>query len=133
MAMNQQSVKDFLPPTFLFIILNAGFIIFSGRLEEWGFDVKVLLIGNIILFFITSVSYTMGVKGLQSGSHHAFFRLIYGSFLLKLLLLAGAALAYIMTVRSDVNKPALIFCAVLYVLYTFAEVRTLVRLARKKV
>ena len=74
----------------------------------------------------------MGAGALRTKNSHAFFRLVYGSFMLKLIFLAASAFAYIMVERKDVNKPSLFVCMGLYLIYTFIEVNTLVKTARKK-
>ena len=130
--MDRPLLRRFLPSIIVFILFNAAFIIFSDRLEKKGFDSTVLLIGNVLLFAITAISFLMGAKALRTQNTHAFFRLVYGSFILKLLFLAIAAFAYIMTEKKDVNKPSLFVCMGLYLIYTFIEVNILVKTVRKK-
>ncbi len=130
--MDRSLFRSFLPAILLFIFLNAAFIIFSAKLTANGFDTEVLIIGNIILFLIITISFLMGVKALLSKNNNAFFRLVYGSFIIKLVILAAAAFIYISIAKKDVNKPALFFCMGLYIVYTFIEVRTLMRTARKR-
>ena len=74
----------------------------------------------------------MGANGLQSKNNHAFFQWVYGSFIVKLFLLAGAAFIYIMTMKKDVNKPALFLCMGLYLIYTLIEVSGLMKMAKQK-
>jgi hypothetical protein len=130
--MNRQILRQFRPAIFVFIFLNAGFFTLQGSLEKWGFDQEVLVYGNLLLFVISTVTFFMGAKGMLSKNNHAFFRLVYGSFMVKLFLLAGAAFAYIMYMKKDVNKPALFFCLGLYVVYTVIEVSALMKMGKKK-
>jgi len=130
--MNRQALRYFLPAILLFIILNMSFFVLINRFENWGFDTMVLAVGNIVLFTITFISYLMCVKALYAKNNHAFFRLVYGSFIIKLLLLAAAAFIYIMTAQKQVNKPALFLCMGLYVVYTFIEVTALMKFTRPK-
>ena len=130
--MNRQALRYFLPAILLFIVLNMSFFVLINRFENWGFDTMVLAVGNIVLFAITFISYLMCVKALYAKNNHVFFRLVYGSFIIKLLLLAAAAFIYIMTVKKQVNKPALFLCMGLYLVYTFIEVSALMKFTRPK-
>ena len=94
--MNKQAMRNFLPAIILFLVLNSGFLTMMKRLEGWGFDYTVLVFGNIIVFGISLLSYWMAVKGLTTKNTHAFFRWVYGSVMMKLFILAGAAFVYIM-------------------------------------
>ena len=130
--MNRSSLRYFRPAIFVFFFLNIVFFTLEKRLESWGFNQTVLVFGNIILFSIFLISFLMGSKGLQTKNGHVFFRWIYGSFMVKLFLLAGTAFAYILSARKDINKPALFFCMGLYVIYTIIEVSALMKLGKQK-
>lgn len=57
---------------------------------------------------------------------------MYGSFLIKFFVIALAAVIYIMMARKNVNKPALMICAGLYVLYAGIETSALMKMAKLK-
>ena len=130
--MNWQALRHFRPAIFVFLFLNIGFFILHKKITSWGFDQNVLVYGNIILFVICLSSFIMGAKGLQSKNSHAFFRWVYGSFIIKLFLLAGAAFMYIMAMKKNVNKPALFLCMGLYLVYTIIEVSALIKMGKQK-
>jgi hypothetical protein len=130
--MNKQSFRNFLPAIILFLLLNSGFLVMTKNLEEWGFNYPVLLIGNLVVFAISFLSYYMAVRGLSTKNNHAFFRWVYGSVMLKLFLLAGVAFIYIMMNKKEVNKPALFFCMGMYIIYTFIEVSALMKVNKQK-
>lgn len=130
--MNWKALRYFRPAIFVFFFLNLGFFTIQKRLIEKGFDLEVLVYGNIILFTIFLVSFLMVSKGQRSKNNHEFFRLMYGSFILKLFLLAGIAFGYIMTMKKEVNKPALFLCMALYVIYTIIEVTALMKSGKQK-
>ncbi|OYW29246.1 MAG: hypothetical protein B7Z44_05390 [Caulobacter sp. 12-67-6] len=125
-------IRPFMPAIILFMVLNAAFLIFSSRWKEAGFDTDVLIIGNLILFAVTFLTYWLGSKGLTTKNNHAFFRAVYGSFMIKLIVFAGAALVYITKFKAQLNKPALFFCMGLYLVYTFFEVAGLMKLSKLK-
>ena len=130
--MNKQTLRNFFPAIMVFLVLNSAFIALMRKLEEWGFDYAVLVFGNVLVFGICFLSYWMAVRGLTTKNTHAFFRWVYGSVMIKLFLLAGVAFVYIMMNKEEVNKPALFFCMVLYVVYTFIEVSALMKVNKQK-
>lgn len=130
--MNKQSFRSFFPAIMIFLVLNSGFLVMMKKLESWGFDYPVLVLGNLLIFAISFLSYWMAVRGLTTKNNHAFFRWIYGSIMIKLFLLAGIAFAYIIMNKQAVNKPALFFCMALYIIYTFIEVSGLMKVNKQK-
>jgi|GEM_PF-4560008 len=58
--------KPILPIVVLFVVLNGFFIAGRGVLERWGVDQEVLIIGNVLLFGITLISYLVAIKGLNN-------------------------------------------------------------------
>lgn len=130
--MNKQALRNFFPAIMVFLVLNSGFLALMRKLEEWGFDYTVLVVGNLLVFGISFLSYWMAVRGLTTKNTHAFFRWVYGSVMIKLFLLAGVAFVYIMMNKEEVNKPALFFCMGLYVVYTFIEVSALMKVNKQK-
>ena len=130
--MNKLALRYYRPAILIFLLLNISFFTLQKRLADWGFNQEVLVYGNILLFAISFISFLMGVNGMQSKNNHLFFRMVYGGFIVKLLILAGAALIYIMTMKKEVNKPALFLCMGLYFVYTVIEVSALMKLGKQK-
>jgi Ca2+/Na+ antiporter len=130
--MKQNAARPLFPVILLFVLLNAFFI--SGRtlLEKWSIDREVLIVGNLILFVVTLLSFWLGQRGLRSGNVQAFIRSIYASFIVKFFIIAVAAFIYIVAVKKNVNRPALIACMCLYLVYTFLEVSILMKMAKEK-
>src|SRR5689334_6152762 len=95
-------------------------------------DQTVLIIGNLILFAATSLSFWLGSRGLKTNNPQAVVRAVYGSFIVKFFMIAIAAFIYIIMAKKNVNKPALIVCMCLYIVYTFLEVNILLKLQRQK-
>lgn len=124
--------KAFIPVIALFTILTAFFIIGKNLLTRWEADQNILLIGNVILFLVTLLSFTTASKGIDAKNPHAFVRSVYGSIMIKLFLFIIAAFIYIAIYKKDLNKPALFTLMGLYLVYTFVEVRSLTGLLKKK-
>jgi len=129
--MNKRALRNFFPAIMIFLVLNSGFLATMRLLEKWGFDYSVLVFGNLIVFGISLLSYWMTVRGLSSKNPHAFFRWVYGSIMIKLLVLAAVAFVYIMVNQKEVNKPGLFFCMGLYIVYTIIEVSALMKVNKQ--
>ena len=80
--------KSLMPLFFLFVVINSLAIVFRGRMTSLGFDTNVLLIGNFLLCSITFFSFYMQYKGMKAVTTAGFLRSVYGSFMIKLLLVA---------------------------------------------
>jgi H+/gluconate symporter-like permease len=124
--------KSLFPLFLLFVSINGLSILFRRRLEPLGFDVNLLIVANLILCALTFVSFYILYKGMKASTTAGFLKSVYGSFLLKLILVAGLVFGYVMTNRDGVNKPSLIASMFLYLVYTFVETRSLLKISRRK-
>lgn len=130
--MNQRRLKSFLPILLIFIACNTFFFVGKNLLQRWNADADVLLIGNLLLFIITFISFMLALRGLKNPNPNAFVRSVYGSMIIKLFAGMIAALVYISIYQKGLNKPALFGCLALYLVYTFTEVAVLTKLLRQK-
>jgi hypothetical protein len=115
-----------------FIVLNAFFLTGKNFLENHGFDQSVLIVGNLIVFAATLLSFLFAKQGLKSANPQAFVRSVYLSIMVKLFVCIIAALIYIFMFRKDLNKPGLFTCMGLYLVYTLIEVSILTKLLKEK-
>jgi hypothetical protein len=130
--MTRKRPKAFLPLVLFFVALNGFFIAGDAMLRRWNVDRDVLIIGNLLLFAITLVSFIVSSRGLRSTNTHAFVRSVYGSIMLKMFLCIIAAFIYIAVYKKNLNKPALFTLMGLYLVYTFMEVSILMKLLKQK-
>ena len=130
--MNRTNLKLIRPMILIFIFLNAFFLLGKDWLAKKGIDQDVLMMGNLLLFFVSLVTFLITNRSLQSGNPNAFVRAMYGGFIIKFFVVAIAAFVYIMVAKKDVNKPALFSCMGLYIVYTFFEVSSLLRVLKQK-
>jgi hypothetical protein len=121
-----------LPVIIFFILLNALFLAGKNFLERSGFDQSVLIVGNLVLFAATLVSFLFAKQGLGSKNPQAFVRSVYMSIMIKLFICLIAALIYIFLFRKNLNRPALFACMGLYLVYTFIEVSALTKMLKQK-
>ncbi len=131
MSIQNPDRKAVVPIILVFILMNAFLLTGKNILNRWQADGDILIIGNVVLFAVTLISFILGKRGLNSVNPHAFVRSVYTSMMLKLFACAIAAFIYIAAYRSEVNKPALFILMGLYMLYTFIEVSVLTKMLRQ--
>ena len=130
--MNRNSLQLLRPMLLVFILLNVFLITARQLIVKKGADQEVLVVGNLLLFVVSVVTFLITYRSLQSSNPNSFVRAMYGGFIIKFFAVAIAAFIYIMIVKKNVNKPALFACLLLYVVYTFIEVRTLLGVLKQK-
>jgi hypothetical protein len=127
-----KSKKPWIPFILLFVLLNCFFIVGKNWLISKGVDPEVLIGGNLLLFLATLLSFLVYFRSLHAKSPSAAVRGMYGSFMIKFFACLIAAFAYILVAKKNVNKPALIICMGLYIVYTVIEVSALQKLLKQK-
>jgi hypothetical protein len=130
--MNRTSLQLLRPMILVFILLNVFFITARQWLSNKGVDQEVMIIGNLLLFVVSVIIFLITHRSLQSSNPNTFIRAMYGGFIIKFFAVAIAAFIYIMIAKKNVNKPALFACMLLYVVYTFIEVKTLLGVLKQK-
>ena len=130
--MTKARLKNFRPIVLFFIIINALAIVGRRWMQGWEMDQEVVIIGNLVLFIVTLLSFILAIKGLSNPNPNAFFRSIYSSMMFKLFFCAIAAFVYISIADNNLNKLALFTCMGLYLVYTFMEVSVLTKLLKQK-
>ena len=124
--------KGFIQLIYLFLGLGSIFLLLHFLFPLSGVDFRVLQFGNGLLFILAFISLRMSSRALEHKNVQMFLRLVYGSFLLKFFVLAITAFIYIAHYKKDVNKPALLGCLGLYFIYTFIEVRSVIKKSKKQ-
>lgn len=112
-------------------LLSTGLILLGASvLRDLNTDSWVLLAGNEILFGLTAISYFLHIRSLRTPNPHVFVRMIYSSLIIKMVVCMLAALLYGALARA-VNRNAIFGCFILYAVYTFMEVRLLMKFIKK--
>ena len=130
--MNNKPLAFIRPLIVVFTFIMAFSITGKSWLDINGVDQLVLIGGNLLLFIVSLAAFFITFKALKSANPQAFVSAMYGSFMIKFFLIAVAAFIYIMIAKKEVNKPALISCAALYIIYTAIETRALMKLLKQK-
>lgn len=118
---------------FFYVLLLVYLIIWvmlkgtEQRLQSWGVDVMVLHGSHLLLWLTTLVTFRIASKNLSNPNPQVSARALLKGILIKFFVIALAAFVYILYQRKQVNIPALIGGAFLYVLYTVIETRALLR------
>lgn len=123
--------KGFLPIVALFLLLTTIFFAGANLLEGYGIDTNVLIWGNLFLFILSSISFFIQQKALQSSSPQVFTRYFYLSFVVKFILVATTVLLYSFSVQK-VSKASILICMVVYMMYVFLEISFVLKSLRKK-
>ncbi|HTR27810.1 MAG TPA: hypothetical protein VMH27_00970 [Puia sp.] len=127
---NRAYLRAFLPIPAFAVVASVLIVVGTLILRNWNTDADILLAGNGLLFAITSFSYFLQLRSIRTPNPHAFVRAIYGSLIVKMVICMVAALLYGYLAKA-VNKNAIFGCFMLYVVYTFLEVRILLKFLKK--
>jgi heme/copper-type cytochrome/quinol oxidase subunit 3 len=130
--MTKETLQPIRPLFIFFAALSAFFITGKNWLVKQGIDPNVLIVGNLLLFLVSLAAWGINKKSFSNENPNAALRALYAGFMIKFFVLAIAAFIYIMMVKKNVNKPALLICAAFYIIYTAIEIRALLKMLRKK-
>ena len=127
---NKAPGRAFLPIALIFIVSTLLIVLGRSWLGDWDMDFRVLLIGNGILFLATGISFYLYSKALRNSNIQAVLRMVYSSLLIKMVFCIAATLLYLFLAGHEVNKHAILGCFGLYIVYTFLEVKVLMKLTK---
>jgi hypothetical protein len=129
---NRNFFRVFLPILLLFIISNGFFLTARNPAAKWNIDIDIVIIGNLVLFLATGISFFLYFKALHNNNVQAFLRMIYGGMFIKMILCLFTAFIYIMIAGKSVNKGSIIVCLFLYLLYSFVEIVLLLKQSKQR-
>ncbi|MEJ0082614.1 MAG: hypothetical protein WDM78_17050 [Puia sp.] len=123
--------KTFFPLVLLFLGLTLLFFLLRLIFQDATVDYRVLMGGNTLLFVVGIISSEMNTRAMKHQHTQGFLRLVYGAFIFKFFVLAIAAFVYIAIFKKMISKPALFGCLGLYFIYTFIEMRSVMKMSKK--
>jgi len=123
--------KTFFPLIILFLAFTLVFFFLHRTFDNSPVDFRVLMGGNCLLFLVGVISSGMNISAMKHKQTHGFLRLVYGAFIFKFFVLAIAAFVYITVFKKMISKPALFGCLGLYFIYTFIEMRSVMKMSKK--
>lgn len=112
---------------YLFLMVNVLLVAFKSALAGAAIDPGVVGGGNGILLVATLLSLVFLNRSLLAQKGSDLLRNVYAGIFIKLMVCALAAFVYILRERKEVNKPGLLLCGGLYILYTFLEVSLILK------
>lgn len=124
--------KSIRPLVLIFVITSALFIAGRGILAGWNIDNQVLIIGNIVLFAVTMLSFYFYYRSLKSKNPYAITRMMYGSVMIRMIACLVAVFIYVSAVGKGVNKGAVFGCLFLYFIYMGVEVAILMKMNKQQ-
>lgn len=119
-------IKKVLPQIILFVVVTTIILIGQSALATKGIDTTVLLVGNTIIFVISTLAHLMYASAMKSSKNYGFVRQVYTGFILKFFALLVLAMVYFYFAR-EVNKPAVFICMGIYLVYNFLGTSQVVR------
>lgn len=118
----QKSRKTFLPLAVLFIFLNTAFLLLPSFFERYGIDRDVLIVANTLLFLSNFIVFLLQRKALKNTNPNVFIRSVMAGTMIKMVIIAGAFIGYVVWAGKAINKPAVYISIFLYFLYLAVEV-----------
>jgi hypothetical protein len=132
-SMNTNSMfRTLIPIVLIFIAVSVICLVVPGPLSNLSIDPNVLLVGNIILFVATLVSFMFYRRSLTNNHAPFFMRMIYSAMFAKMMICMLSAFIYIVTYKKEVSKGGIFACMFLYFLYTFVELFLVLKLSKEK-
>ena len=122
--MQQQSfAKKMLPLFFAFVLVNSLILYYQKDLDKHKIDSLVVFAANTLLFILSVLSLAMHTRSIDKKNPNAAIRGVMAATLIKLMVLTIAALVYLFWAGNNRSLEAIFAGMILYVVYTFIEVR----------
>jgi hypothetical protein len=121
------NIKQLMPIILLFLVTTGVFLLSASWLDTKGVGRTVLIGGNLFVFLITLISSLILQKGMDKDRTMAFIRSVYTSFIVKFLLVVVVVFLYAYKAGANLDRAAVLICMFLYLVYTFIEVRVLLK------
>jgi hypothetical protein len=115
--------KQIIPILFIFVLINALLLFGNAYFSEPAFlKFKFVMVVNLMLFGMSIFNF-IRLKKMDANNPHAMVRSVMVGTLLKMLIFAGAALAYATQTKIPVGMSTLLVSMGLYLIYTWLEIR----------
>ena len=99
--------------------------------SQLGVNLTVLHGAHLLLWLVTLFTYRMAARSFSNPNPQVSVRALMGGMLIKFLVIALGAFVYIIFQRKQVNIPALVGAAALYVVYTALETNWLLKALKR--
>ncbi len=130
--MNKKDFRIFFRPVIIFFIaINAVCISCAKWLDDIKIDHTAVMLGNLILFFLTITACFIHIKALKNNNPYAFVRAVTLASFLKLAVIVLSVIIYF-NVAYNPTIFAVITVMCLYIVYTIFEVKGAMNINRKR-
>lgn len=123
-----KNINYLIPLILLFVIIEAGILVFSQSLIQKNISPNVLSGGNIILFLLTVITCLWQKKALNNSNPNVFIRSVMSGILLKMVVAVMIILIYVNMSGEYFNRRGIFSVMILYFLYLSVEVITISKL-----
>ncbi|MBS1763014.1 MAG: hypothetical protein JSR00_09075 [Bacteroidetes bacterium] len=123
-----KNINYLIPLILLFVIIEAGILVFSQSLIQKNISPNVLSGGNIILFLLTVITCLWQKKALNNSNPNVFIRSVMSGILLKMVVAVMIIFIYVNMSGEDFNRRGIFSVMILYFLYLSVEVITISKL-----
>ncbi len=114
----------------VFALTTMIVLVARSTINEAGLDAGMLLGGNLFLVVLSVISFLLLHRSVKTPNPQSFIQNFYLSFLVKFVLVAGVALWYALA-ADKVNRLSVIICMALYLVYTFIELRVILKESKR--
>ncbi len=113
---------------------GASVIFIAAKLfvTRWVIDYNVLLAANCLFFFISLLVFNMQRRAMTNSNPNVFIRSVMAGMMIKMGVVAGAVVAYVLLSGSWFNKPAVFISMFLYLVYLAVEAAIMIKLNKRK-
>jgi hypothetical protein len=125
--------KNVFPLIVTFLVLTIAVLIAKFLLAaKGGVDYTVVMAANCLFFFVSLLVFRMQYNAMQNSNPNVFIRSVMSGMIIKVFVCIGAVIGYYFLNRANFNKPAVYTGMIIYIIYLTVEVRTIMKLNKKK-
>lgn len=119
--------KAYFPLVIVFILISLMSLAFVSFLKSLKIDGMLVFGANCLLFLISIYNLAQHFKALENTNPFAMVRGVMGTTVLKLFVLGGAAFIYLYNAGENKNVNGLFIAMGLYIIYTWLDVRIVLK------
>ena len=127
----RKSANAIAPMLVFFLLVNSFCFLFKDWLDAKAIDHMVVIIANCILFILSLFIFLIHKRSAQNTNPHVFVRSVMAGTFIKLIVIAGAVTAYLITVGENKSVYGIVAGIGLYFVYTFIEVKSASRINKQ--
>ena len=130
--MRSSFIKKIVPIILVFLIVNIVLMMFQQKLLSLKIDTMVVLVANALIFTVCVTGLALQTKTINNKNANAAIRGVMAATILKLFVLAIAAILYIFITKPNSNTGAIIISMILYIVYAVIETKTALKINRQQ-